>query len=46
VHQLLFPDFLADPRGLYEALPLPEERSWDEFLAAFDALRDDSLVHE
>ena len=46
VHQLSFPDFLADPEGLYETLPLPEERSWDEFHAAFTALRDDSLVHE
>ena len=46
VHQLLFPQFLNDPEGLYRQLPLPEERTWEEFHAAFTALRDDSLVHE
>jgi hypothetical protein len=43
---LRFPDFLSEAEQLYEHLPLPEERSWDEFKAAFDRLRDDSLVHD
>ena len=46
VHQLRFPQFLDDPEGLFRALPLPEERTWEVFHAAFTGLRDDSLVHE
>jgi len=27
-------------------LPLPEDRSWDEFRTAFDRVHDASLVHD
>jgi hypothetical protein len=43
---LRFPDFLNQPQELYRQLPLPEERSWEEFHAAFVKLRDESLVHD
>jgi hypothetical protein len=43
---LRFPDFLDQPRDLYERLPLPEERSWEEFHAAFVKVHDASLVHD
>jgi hypothetical protein len=46
VEILRFPDFLAHPRELYAQLPLPEERSWDDFHAAFVKLHDHSLVHD
>jgi hypothetical protein len=41
-----YPDFLNGPEDLYERLPLPESRSWDEFSAAFEKLNDNSLVHD
>jgi len=41
-----FPDFLQDPRGLYERLPLPAPRSWEEFSGAFERVVDGSLVHD
>ena len=41
-----YPDFLADPQDLYERLPFPEERTWEEFSAAFETLNDSSLVHD
>ena len=37
---------LNQPRELYQQLPLPEERSWEEFHAAFLKLHDASLVHD
>ena len=43
---LRFPDFLDDPHGLHERLPLPEPRSWAQFEAAFTAVHDASLVHD
>jgi hypothetical protein len=43
---LRFPDFLNDPLDLHRRLPLPEERSWDEFHAAFVKVHDASLVHD
>lgn len=43
---LRFPDFMDDPRDLYERLPLPEERSWESFQDAFHQVHDDSLVHD
>jgi hypothetical protein len=41
-----FPDFLTDSRGLYQQLPLPEARTWDEFNRAFEKVHDASLVHD
>jgi len=41
-----FPDFLDQPEDLYERLPLPEERTWEEFHAAFVKVHDASLVHD
>jgi hypothetical protein len=41
-----FPDFLDDPRDLYERLPFPEERTWEDFDAAFARSHDASLVHD
>ena len=46
VEVLRFPDFLEQSRALYDRLPLPEERSWSEFSAAFAKLHDVSLVHD
>jgi hypothetical protein len=43
---LRFPDFLSDPRGLYEQLPFPEARTWEEFNDAFYKVHDASLVHD
>jgi len=43
---LRFPDFLNDPEDLHRRLPLPEERSWDEFHDAFVTVHDASLVHD
>ncbi len=43
---LRFPDFLSDPRTLYEQLPLPEARTWEEFNCAFQKVHDASLVHD
>ena len=45
VHQLLFP-LLADLRASSRRSQCPRSGGGHEFLAAFDALRDDSLVHE
>jgi hypothetical protein len=41
-----FPDFLDDPRDLYERLPLPAERTWEEFRAAFEKVHGPALVHD
>jgi hypothetical protein len=46
IEVLRFPDFLDHPRDLYERLPLPEKRTWEEFHAAFVKLHDPSLVHD
>lgn len=46
VEVLRFPDFLDQPRELYDQLPLPEERSWSDFCDAFAKLHDASLVHD
>jgi len=46
VEVLRFPDFLDQPRELYDRLPLPEERSWSDFSEAFAKCRDPSLVHD
>jgi hypothetical protein len=43
---LRFPDLLDDPSDLYARLPLPEHRSWEEFSAAFEKVRDRGLVHD
>jgi hypothetical protein len=43
---LRFPDFLDTPQDLYERLPLPEKRSWTDFLTAFEKVHDPSLVHD
>ena len=43
---LRFPDFLDGPRELYACLPLPEDRTWDEFRNAFDRVHDATLVHD
>jgi hypothetical protein len=43
---LRFPDFLDEPRQLYERLPLPEERTWSAFEEAFAKVHDASLVHD
>ncbi len=43
---LRFPDFLDNPEDLYDRLPLPEKRSWTEFLTAFEKVHDASLVHD
>ncbi len=45
VTMVRFPDFLERPDRLYEQLPFPEHRSWDEFDRAFAAVHDPSLVH-
>jgi len=46
VEVVRFPDFLDQPRDLYERLPLPEARTWEAFHAAFVKVRDESLVHD
>jgi hypothetical protein len=43
---LRYPDFLRDPRDLYDTLPLPEPRTWEEFQRAFSTVFDPSLVHD
>ena len=43
---LRFPDFLSDSRELYERLPLPEPRTWEESQGAFNKVHDPSLVHD
>jgi hypothetical protein len=43
---LRFPDFLDDPRDLYERLPLPQPRTWEAFHDAFVSVCDSSLVHD
>jgi hypothetical protein len=46
LHTFRYPDFLADPQDLYERLPFPQLRTWEEFSAAFEKLNDSSLVHD
>lgn len=46
VAMLRYPDFLNDPKGLWRSLPLPEPRSEDEFMRAFEAVYDPGLVHD
>lgn len=43
---LRYPDFLARPQDLYERLPFPQPRTWEEFNAAFEKISDSSLVHD
>jgi hypothetical protein len=43
---LRYPDFTEDPRRLYEVLPLPQARSWEEFSSAFDSVFDPALVQD
>jgi len=43
---LRFPDFLDRPDELYQALPFPEPRSWEEFSRAFASVYDPGLVHD
>lgn len=46
VSMLRFPDFLEAPEELYGQLPLPEPRSQEEFVRAFEAVHDPTLVHD
>lgn len=43
---LRYPDFTEEPERLYEALPLPEARSWEQFSAAYSSVFDPSLVSD
>jgi len=43
---LRYPDFLERPEQLYDVLPLPEPRTWEEFERAFSVVFDPTLVHD
>ena len=43
---LRFPDFLEEPAALHRSLPLPEQRTEEEFARAFAATFDPALVHD